>query len=664
MEVDEILKVLKRIWTRPDQGYVFMPYIPKHMAKTKEDRDRGWTEVKAFDLKDWKRIRAHVAAHIDDELYFTPMVFSRPLRRREFAKATSRLWADLDEADPRKIDPILYPQVAWETSPGRYDAVWFMSSVRPETTERGGENHRLTIAVGADPSGWDTTQLLRVPGSANNKPGRPKGYHGKLLWLERQSHTWESIDSLPELPKSDVVGGDLLDEEALKGVDSFAAWARVKRNLPPLTRQMMRLKEADSTMDRSNIAWMIERDLADAGCSLLEMVAIMRPTPWNKHYGRRDELKRLTLECGKALAQKKEQKHSKLDTDEEVKADILVPFWNNEAYLNAPDPEWLYEEFLPRGGCGLISAIPKSLKTWFAMDLCISASMGRNYLDYQIEKPINVLYVQREDPTTLVRDRHNIIATSKDPKWALSDDPKDVRPYPGALYVETMTAIDVGNEDWRDWLAQQIQQCELDLVVFDTLVRSAPGTDFDNAVGATEVLSPIKDIARENDCAIMFVHHNTKSQSNERAAQNVAGSGQVHAWADFSLIITEKREGFDHVEVDLTHETKYTGTRELTFRMTGLNEGKWLPEERHRPEKKTPAKKTARKKIDATVDEDGNLEIDMDSVPSRPRKGANERLVRAHLKENPDATTQEIVAATGLNASQVNHHLKRIKTRG
>lgn len=665
MEIDEIIRTLKRIWTRPDQGYVFLPWIPAKLARDPNKRKESWNESPAFKLpEDWKAIRAHIEQHWDDDLYFTPMVFSRKRRASEYARATSRLWADLDEADPREVDPLLHPTIAWETSPGRYAAVWCMRSTRPETTERGGENHRLTIAVGADPSGWDTTQLLRVPGSANNKPGYRRGYRGKLLWDERQSFSWNEIDALPELPVGDTIGGDLIEEQALESVDAYAAYARLRRNLSGIVRQYMRLKEADDTMDRSSIAWQIERDLADAGATLLEMVAIMRPTPWNKHYGRRDELKRLTLECAKALAVKKEPERAVLESDSEVKHK-LVPFWNNEAYIKARPPEWLYDEFIPKGGCGFISGIPKSMKTWFAMDLCISAAMGVPYLGYDLGKHCNVLYVQREDPTTLVRDRHHIIASSKHPRWALSDDMTAIKPYPGALYVETNAGIDVSDDDWQVWLAEQIRDCDLDLIVLDTLVRVAPGVDFDSATASTAmVLNPMKEIARDNDCAIAFVHHNTKAQSNARAAQNMAGSGQVHAWADFGIYITEKREGFDFVEVDFTHETKYTGTTELRFRMEGLKEGKWDPEERM-VEAPTP-KRNGRQKVDAAVTADGELEIDMNTVatPRRQRKGANERLIRAHLKEHAEATVAEVVEATGLSRSVVGHHLKRIRSRG
>lgn len=647
MEIDETLKVLKRIWTRPDTGYVFMPFIPKNMAATKVQRDKGWTEVKAFDLKDWGRIREHIEAHREDELYFTPMVFSRPVRRSQYAKQTSRLWADLDEADPREIDNLLRPQVAWETSPGRYDAVWFLNRPRPETTERGGENHRLTIAVGADPSGWDTTQLLRVPGSANNKPGYPKGYRGQLLWLERQSHNWEVIDSLPELPEQDTVGGDLLDEQALEAVDPYEAWARLRKGIPGIIRQYMRLKEADDTMDRSSIAWQIERELADNGATLLEMVAIMRPTPWNKHYGRRDELKRLSLECGKALAARKVEpgEEAALESDDEVKHQI-VPFWNNEAYLNAKPPEWLYDEFIPKGGCGFISGIPKSMKTWLAMDLCISAAMGIDYMGYSVEKPINVLYVQREDPTTLVKDRHNTIATSKHPRWALSTDPSAVKAYPGALYVETVAGVDVTDEGWQVWLSDEIQRCDLDLVVFDTLTRSAPGTDLDNAATATaEVLNPIKEIARREDCAIAFVHHNTKSQGNERAAQNMAGSGQIHAWADFGIYIMQKTE--DNI-IAFAHETKYTGTQQLKFKLEGLDEDPQRYDPVEYVGNMPNAKQNGRPA--RTVKQGNPAENDLEGEDGKPPVSIR---IRAFVRKHPEATVKEIAIGAGCSERTV-----------
>lgn len=631
MDVERQVRILKAIWRRAD-GYVFLPYIEKRWART-DQRKFHWREGPAFRLPDdWAKIETHLQKHWDDDLYFSPMVFSGPKRVSELAAAGNRLWADLDEADPSGIKEELKPTLAWETSPGRFAAVWFMASSRPETTDRGGENHRLSIALGADPSGWDTTQLLRVPGSANNKPGYPDGVRGRLVWRRPGRQSWDEVDSLPEIPQADIVGGDLITEQLLESIDPYEAYARVKRKLRGVIRQYMRLKD-NSGLDRSEIAWQVERELADAGCTLLEMVAIIRPTPWNKFEGRADELKRLTLECGKALAIKKPKETAALDQDTEVKH-RLVPFWRNEEYLNAPEPEWLYDQFIPQGGCGFISGIPKSMKTWLAMDLAISSALGVEYLGYKSEKPINVLYVQREDPTTMVRSRHHTIASSKHKKYSLDRPLHELEPYPGALYVETMLAVDLSDEGWQTWLSDVIQESQLSLVIVDTLTRAAPGVDLDSASTVTaDLLNPMKEIARLENCALTFVHHNTKAQSNGRAAQNMAGSGQIHAWADFGMYVTEKRENGNTIELDFTHETKYTGTNELTFRVDGLPDV-WRPEEFV---KTAPTRgKKGGETEDLTMDD-----LDTAQAPALVR-------VRNYIRKHPEATVKEIAAAVNV----------------
>jgi AAA domain/RepB DNA-primase from phage plasmid len=657
VDVNEQLKLLRRIW-REQRGYVFLPYIPLELARGPE-RKRSLRNGPAFALGDWDAMRDHLAKHREDELYFAPMVFSQPRRRSEYATKCSRLWADLDEINPDQIPPDLTPNILWETSPGRYAAVWFMGSRRPETTERGGENHKLTIALGADPSGWDTTQLLRVPGSANNKPGYKRGIRGRLISSELGSHTWDDIDQLPEIPEAETVGGDLINDQLLDGVDAFEAYARLKRKLPGIVRQYMRLKDADNSMDRSSIAWQIERSLADAGATLLEMVAIIRPTPWNKFEGRDDELKRLTLECGKALSLRKAQPEEQQLEDEEERKHDLVPFWRNEAFLSAPEPEWLFDEFIPRGGCGFISGIPKSMKSWLALDLAVCAAQGIPYLGYGIERPIHVLYLQQEDPTVLVKARLNTIATSKHPRWSLDRPLHELKPYPGQLFIEVYSGFQGNDPGWQTWLDEMIRRHDISLVILDTLATIAPGTDTDSGTAVKqELLDPIKEIARNMNCAMCFVHHNTKAQSNARAAQNMAGSGQVHAWADFGIYITEKNEGFDFVEVDFTHETKYTGTRELRFRMEGLPE-RWDPEERL---KEVTQKSRKGKRVDATVTPDGELEIDMNTVPERKERKVklhpNRVLVETILKLNPKATIDDVVEATELTRGQAGFHLK------
>jgi hypothetical protein len=76
---------------------------------------------------------------------------------------------------------------------------------------------------------------------------------------------------------------------------------------------------------------------------------------------------------------------------------------------------------------------------------------------------------------------------------------------------------------------------------------------------------------------MLFVHHNTKAGSNSRAGQNMSGSGQIHAWADFGIYAQEKDERSNRLT--FSAETKYTGTESMTFEMSGLDEDpqEWRP---------------------------------------------------------------------------------------
>lgn len=102
------------------------------------------------------------------DLYFCPNTFSGAYRRKALTLPSRLMYQDLDESDPREL-PIA-PELWWETSPGRYQAVWVLDQcVEPQ--ELAQLNRALNRACHADPGTWNLTRLLRVPGSWNAKRG-------------------------------------------------------------------------------------------------------------------------------------------------------------------------------------------------------------------------------------------------------------------------------------------------------------------------------------------------------------------------------------------------------------------------------------------------------------------------------------------------------------
>jgi RepB DNA-primase from phage plasmid len=214
----------------------------------------------------------------DDEgdVYFTPNVFRRPVRRREEALESRWLYADLDTVDPREVDPKLRPTVAWESSPGRYQAMWLVQTLPPDVHQR--LNKQLTYRLGADLSGWDITQVLRVPGTLNHKyDDQPEV---KLLW-------WEGRELMVTGSGMDTGGmgnGSMLRVVPLNGRIKFVPkWIRTK------------LRAEVATGDRSRALFRIECTLLNAGLTKDEVFTLVRPTVWNKFSDRQlsDEIHRV-----------------------------------------------------------------------------------------------------------------------------------------------------------------------------------------------------------------------------------------------------------------------------------------------------------------------------------------------------------------------------------
>jgi hypothetical protein len=108
------------------------------------------------------------------EVYFCAhlLASTRPLegrkspRVKENAATLAALYAELDGAKLPAGD--LEPPCVVESSPGRFHVYWPLTdAVPPEVGEA--MNKRLARAIGADASGYDLTQLLRVPGTVNYK---------------------------------------------------------------------------------------------------------------------------------------------------------------------------------------------------------------------------------------------------------------------------------------------------------------------------------------------------------------------------------------------------------------------------------------------------------------------------------------------------------------
>jgi hypothetical protein len=157
-----------------------------------------------FARNEFGDIEEFIEENTGKDIYACPHGFARKRRLRQWAELPKLLWSDLDEASPRSIEP--RPTIAIASSPGRYVGLWETNHAVTEEL-----NRRLAYHVGADKSGWDLTQVLRLAiGTRNWKYVTTPRV--KLLWDDGPTYRVRDLErELPTLaPKknADEVGID------------------------------------------------------------------------------------------------------------------------------------------------------------------------------------------------------------------------------------------------------------------------------------------------------------------------------------------------------------------------------------------------------------------------------------------------------------------------
>ena len=601
------LALMKRAWVPPEDvegGYVFLPWIDGK-AKTRPERIKSYHEGKAFKWpEDEKEILQHIKAHTEDEQYWCPGVFAYPRRISDNLMTEHSLWADLDAVHPDNIDTDLRPTIAWESSPGRYQALWLLRFHYEGASWPGEINHRLTHHLGADPSGWDSTQLLRVPGSTNHKPEYIKKYReapqGKILWRDGPIYRNPKVfRDLPEI--EDVRLVDDVIEAIFDDIDTAQVLARIRLKLPKRIKELINVTEEDALgrSDHSGVLWDISRALADVGCNLAEVVAITRNTAWNKYRGRQDELIRLKIGAAKAIAAvpidlKKKQEELK------ERPDSLQTMGTLLQHVKRPD--WLVDDVWTVGACGFISGAPKSYKSWTALDLATSVATGLPFLGvdrFRVKRPGPVIYIQAEDTAATVKSRWEQIIDGKDPAYHpqghLTRDKKgQVWWHPPKMEIPMFGAIQIGftasDPEWQEWLGERIRDVQAKMVVIDTLMTVAGDVDTDRAHEMmAKMLHPLKDLAHEHNCALVIVHHNKKDTENggrwgrgnfknKRGGARMLGSVAIHAWAEDALYLTSDENKTWPRKVWVERESKSTNEAFWSMEVPRMEQGEgWAP---------------------------------------------------------------------------------------
>ena len=282
------------------------------------------------------------------DVYFCPQLLAKPKRVKTNVELVQCVWSDLDDCNPSNL--LVRPTCSWQTSPGRYQAIWSLSDpVEAEDAEA--TSRRIAYGhsgEGSDRSGWDITQLLRVPSTRNFKYGR--GAEAPVVsvvdWNDDR-YTVEAFSAYPQVEGYEYLDIPFPDYVPEKGDEIL------ERNRFRINGAAFTLFHREPETDRSSALFRLEMYCLEAGLSMAEAFQVCRDAACNKF---EDNHIRLWKDICRAFGRHKEQIRANtlppgteqpLVTAEE-KADILARPSFVERYVEwaktVGDAAWQYHE--------------------------------------------------------------------------------------------------------------------------------------------------------------------------------------------------------------------------------------------------------------------------------------------------------------------------------
>ena len=223
-----------------------------------------------------------------------------------------------------------------------------------------------------------------------------------------------------------------------------------------------------------------------------------------------------------------------------------------ERYL--PPSRFCVDTLIPNG-LSILGGAPKVGKSWLALDLCVHVVKGEPFWNLRTE-PGPVLYLCLEDNERRIRQR----------LFTVTDEVP-----PGSLFLSTY-ARKLADE-LCDQIAGQIYlHPDICLVVIDTF-QMVRGGDADSSYASDyEDIRRLKQLADENDIAVLLVHH-LRKRGDSDDLNKLSGTTGITGAADAVFILDKNDRLADEARLVCTGRDIESRELKLSF---DREECRWL----------------------------------------------------------------------------------------
>ena len=190
-------------------------------------------------------------------------------------------------------------------------------------------------------------------------------------------------------------------------------------------------------------------------------------------------------------------------------------------------PPWLIEQLWSANAVGIVGGMPKSLKTWLALEMAVAVASGSSCLgQFAVPTAGPVLLYAAEDSQTSLRGRLESLVHQR----GLRLPDVDLR-----VIIEESLRLDRAADQQR--LEATLILHRPTLLILDPLVR-LHAIDENAAGEIAALLGYLRLLQRKTGTAIGLVHHARKNISaNAGAGYSLRGSSDLYAWVDSFLYL-------------------------------------------------------------------------------------------------------------------------------
>ena len=205
-----------------------------------------------------------------------------------------------------------------------------------------------------------------------------------------------------------------------------------------------------------------------------------------------------------------------------------------EALMNAKlkPVTFIVQNLIPEG-LTILAGIPKSGKSWLALNICRAVAVGDIVLGMFPSNKANALYIGYEDSFARLQSRIACIGRGL-----------NVKTWPSNFYINNDAPMMA--EGGFEYIKALILELELGIVFIDTMFKFTGGSKGNNVYVADYSISDhLHKFALDNHVAIVAVHHAKKGrdEEGEHFISKLSGSYGVSAGADTIIVVDKKLTG-------------------------------------------------------------------------------------------------------------------------